>query len=135
MSPSQRGLRYVLVGGWNTAFGFGMFVALHALLIAHVHYLAILVLSTTIAVLNAFVCYRLLVFKVTGTPSADLARFSVVYLVALAANLALLPLLVEVVGLTVLLAQGVVVAGTVVASFFAHSRFSFRRVGGADPST
>jgi len=120
-------VRYVLVGAWNTVFGYGLFVLLHQLLSGTVHYIVILVVASLVAILNAFVCHRRFVFRVQGSVLLDLARFSVVYLVALAANVALLPLLVEVLGLHVLVGQALVVAGTVVASFFAHRSFSFRR--------
>lgn len=123
----HQGVRYVLVGGWNTVFGYGVFAAMHLTLGDVVHYLVLLVAATVLAILNAFVGYRLLVFEVRGNVLGDLARFSVVYVGAFLANLALLPLLVEVAGLPVLLAQAFVVAATVVASFFAHRSFSFRR--------
>jgi putative flippase GtrA len=123
----QQGLRYLLVGGWNTVFGYGLFAALQLTLGDHVHYLVLLAVATVVAVLQAFVLYRTWVFEVSGPWLPDLARFSLVYLGAFVANLALLPLLVEVAGLPVLLAQAFVVAGTIAASFLAHRNFSFRR--------
>jgi len=124
----QQSLRYLLVGLWNTVFGYGLFALLVATVGAHIHYLVLLVAATVIAILNAFVFYRAFVFRVSGQVLLDLARFSVVYLVALAVNIAALPLLVEVAGLHVLIAQAFVAAGTVAASFVAHRSFSFRRV-------
>jgi putative flippase GtrA len=122
----KQGLRYLLVGGWNTVFGYGLFAGLH-LAFPGVHYLIILVISTVIAVLQAFVLYRIWVFEVRGQWLRDLARFSTVYVGGFLANLAILPLLVEVAGLPILLAQAIVLGGTIVASFFAHRSFSFRR--------
>lgn len=128
----RQGLGYLLVGAWNTLFGYGLFAGLQLWLGDRVHYLAILVVATVAAILNAFAGYRRFVFRVEGSVLRDLARFSVVYLGAFAVNLALLPLLVELAGLPVLVAQAMVVAGTVVASFFAHRHFSFRRPDGAN---
>lgn len=84
-------------------------------------------IATVIAVVVAFIGYRTFVFKVRGNVLRDFARFSIVYVGALAVNAVALPLLVEVVGLPILLAQAFVVAGSVVASFAAHRSFSFRR--------
>jgi putative flippase GtrA len=123
----QQGLRYLLVGAWNTVFGYGLFAGLQLALGDHVHYLVLLVVATVVSVLQAFVLYRTWVFAVRGPWLPDLGRFSLVYVGAFAANLALLPLLVEVGHVPVLLAQAVVVGGTVVASFFVHRNFSFRR--------
>ena len=127
MSDREQGLRYLLVGAFNTLFGFALFALLLHVAGGHLHYLVILVLTTIGAVLIAFVGYRIFVFRVRGHVLKDLVRFSLVYVVALAGNAIALPLLVEVVGMPVLLGQAVVVSATVIASFVAHRSFSFRR--------
>jgi putative flippase GtrA len=129
LTEREQGLRYLLVGAWNTLFGYGVFALLQLTVGDDVHYLLLLTLAQVLATLNAFVGYRVLVFKVTGTVLCDLARFSLVYAGAFAVNLAALPLLVEVASVPVLLAQAFVVGGTIVASFFVHRSFSFRRTG------
>ena len=58
-------------------------------------YLVILILAWPIAVLNAYVCHRRLVFRSTSSVRTELPRFSVVYVLTLAASLVLLPLLLE----------------------------------------
>jgi len=90
-------------------------------------YLATLVCAHVVSVLIAFVLHRFLVFKVRGHLLRDLWRFETVYLSALAVNVALLPLLVELVHLPVLLAQVLIVAVTSVISWVGHKHFSFRR--------
>jgi putative flippase GtrA len=127
VSGREQGLRFLLVGACNTAFGFVLFALMLHLAGDHVHYLVVLVAATVIAVLVAFAGYRTFVFRVRGDLVKDLARFSVVYAGALAVNLVTLPLLVEVAGAPILLAQAIVVVGTVAASFLAHRSFSFRR--------
>ena len=127
MSRREQGLRFLLIGAFNTAFGFVLFALLLHLAGDRVHYLVVLVAATIIAVLVAFAGYRTFVFRVRGNVLRDLGRFSLVYAVALAVNLAALPLLVEVFAAPILLAQAIVVVGTVIASFLAHRSFSFRR--------
>jgi len=123
----EQGLRFVLVGALNTAFGFVLFALLLHLVDDRVHYLVVLFVATIGAVLFAFAGYRTFVFRVRGNLLKDLARFSLVYVVALAVNSVCLPLLVEVGGVPVLPAQAGFVVVTVVASFLAHRSFSFRR--------
>jgi putative flippase GtrA len=127
LTERERGLRYVLVGLWNTIFGYGVFALLQLTLGDNINYIFLLAIAQVVGTLNAFVGYRLLVFRVHGDVLRDLARFSTVYLGAFAVNLAALPLLVEVVGVPVLIAQAAVVGATVIASFFVHRGFSFRR--------
>lgn len=54
---------YLVVGGWNTLFGYAEWALMEYLLHDYLHYIAILVLSWPLAVLNAYVCYRHFVFR------------------------------------------------------------------------
>jgi putative flippase GtrA len=121
----------VAVGAINTAFGYGVFAALDLTLGDTVPYLALLLVAHVVSVLEAFVLHKLLVFRVPGHWFRDLARFWSVYLVALGVNLVTLPLLVELVGLPVLLAQAIVLATMTGATFLAHRHFTFRRPANA----
>ena len=127
MNTTEQGIRYLLVGIWNTVFGYGLF-ALLQLSVGHViSYMAVLIIAQVVSTLLAFVLYRYFVFKVHGHFWQDLARFSVVYAGAFAVNLVLLPVMVSGFGWNVLLSQALIVGGTIIASFFAHRNFSFRR--------
>jgi putative flippase GtrA len=117
---------FVIVGGYNTAFGFAAFAAFH-FLFSDLHYLGVLLLAHVVSVINAFFAYRLLVFKVRGNVLRDLMRFWTVYLGALAINAAALPVLVDVIGLHVLVSQALVVFVTALVSYVGHKRFSFKR--------
>jgi putative flippase GtrA len=114
-------------GAVNTTFAFLVFAALEATLGRAVSYMIILLVAHVIGVLEAFVLYRLTVFRVKGNILRDLVRFESVYLLALGINAALLPLLVEFGHLPVILAQGVIVFITSIVSFLGHKHFSFRR--------
>ena len=127
LSGREQGLRFLIVGAFNTAFGFLLFALMLHLAGDRVHYLVVLVVAMIIAVLVAFAAYRTFVFRVRGHVLRDLGRFSLVYAGVLAANVIALPLLVEVAGLPILVAQAIVVAGTVVVNFLLHRSVSFRR--------
>jgi putative flippase GtrA len=121
-------VRYLAVGAWNTLSSYGLFVVLQLAFGDVVHYLVLLVVTMVVSVLMAFVLHRSFVFEATdGHWPGQLLRFSQVYAGAFAVNLALLPVLVEVVGLPVIVAQGVLVVTTVTASFVGHQRWSFGR--------
>jgi putative flippase GtrA len=104
-----------------------VFAALELALRDVLSYLVVLVMAHVIGVLEAFYLYRRTVFRVEGSILRDLARFESVYLLALAVNLVLLPLLVEVGRLPVIASQALIVIITACLSFFGHKHFSFRR--------
>jgi putative flippase GtrA len=117
-----------MVGAINTVVGFLIFAGFLVLL-GKQRYLVALVCSHVVAVLIAFVLYRFVVFRVRGHVLADLWRFETVYLSALAVNLVVLPVLVELAHLPVLLAQALIVLVTSLMSYLGHKHYSFRRTG------
>ncbi len=115
------------VGALNTGVGAVAFISLQLTLGRVTHYLVVLLCAHVISVLIAFGLHRRLVFRVRGNVLVDLLRFETVYLGALAVNLAVLPLLVEVAGIPVIGSQLLIVFITSLISFFGHKHFSFRR--------
>jgi putative flippase GtrA len=122
-------VRFLLVGGFNTAFGYGLFVLFELTFGGHTNYLLSLYLSYGIAIVIAFVLHRRFTYQVLGRGKLflDFIRFTSVYLVSLIVNTIALPLLVELGGLPPILAQVIVVGCTTVISYFGHKFFSFRR--------
>lgn len=122
-------MSYLVVGAWNTLFGYAVFALLYYLLGAHLHVDVVLVLSYVLSIANAYVGYRYVVFRSTGSMSRELPRFSAVYAVTLAANLVVLPLALRWLPWNVYVVQGLFTIVLVVLSYLGHKYFSFR--GGA----
>jgi putative flippase GtrA len=119
---------YLVVGGWNTAFGYGVWAILQYLLGDHLHYLVVLVVAWTLAVLNAYLGYRYLVFRSTGPILRELPRFSLVYFLTLLANLALLPVALNVLPFSIYLIQAILTVVVVALTYATHRYYSFGRV-------
>ena len=117
---------YLVVGGWNTVFGYAVWALLQFLLGDYLNYLVIIVLSWPIAVLNAYLCYRYIVFRSHGPVLRELPRFSVVYLVTLVVNLALLPVALRILPFNIYVIQALFTAVVVVCSYLSHKYYSFR---------
>ena len=118
-------LLYLVVGGWNTVFGYGAWALLQFLLGDHLHYLVVVVLSWPFAVLNAYLGYRYIVFRSHGPVFRELPRFSLVYLATLLVNLALLPIALRVLPFNIYVVQALFAVAVVVSSYLAHKYYSF----------
>ena len=116
---------YLVVGGWNTVFGYAVWATLQFLLGDHLHYLVIVVLSWPIAVLNAYLGYRYLVFRSRGPILRELPRFSMVYVASLLVTLVVLPIALHLLPFSIYIVNGMFTALMVVASYLAHKYFSF----------
>jgi len=132
--PRAQLLRYLIVGAWNTLFGYSVFAGLTYVLTGHVPYAYMVanVLSNVVAITVAYVGYKLFVFKTKGNYLREYLRFYVVYGAAMLLGLALLPVFVVLVGLVLprpalvpYVAQALVIPVTVLSSFVGHKRYSF----------
>jgi putative flippase GtrA len=120
--------RFLLVGGWNTVFGFLSFAGLwHVTRPLALHYSLVLAIATVLAVTNAFACYRLFVFRSSSPLLHDYLRFWASYAFLIGLQFAALSLCVSGLGLQPVLSQALVLAASLVVSYFAHQRFTFRQ--------
>jgi putative flippase GtrA len=123
-SARSRLPRFLVVGAWNTAVGYAIFVAL-ALAFPALHHQVILAIAFAISAVHAYAMQRYFVFRSANPMAGEFARFVAVNLVALALNAVFLEVLTRA-GLPVLLAQAVAVVATTVVQFVLHQAWSFR---------
>ena len=117
---------YLVVGGWNTLFGYLIWALFQYLLHDYIYYLFILVIAWVPAVLNAYICYRYFVFRSRGSVWRELPRFSLVYMVTLCISLVGLPILLRVLPFSIYVTQALFTAVMVVLSYLSHKYFSFK---------
>jgi len=133
--PPGQFFRYLMVGVWNTCFGYGTYALFTALLMPRVRfgYIYAAVLSSLLNITIAYFGYKFFVFKTHGNYLQEWFRCILVYGSGMLPGLVLLPLLVE--GLhygfhlqrSAPYVAGALVTGmTVLYSFFGHRHFTFR---------
>ena len=106
--------------------------ALQYLLGDYLNYLVIIVLVWPIAVLNAYIGYRYIVFRSRGSVLRELPRFSLVYVAVLVVNLVLLPVALRVLPFSIYVDQALFTVVVVVCSYLGHKYYSFGGVRGRD---
>lgn len=126
VTKHEQKIRYLIVGGWNTVFGYAVFAALYFWLAGSIHYLVILSISYVLSITNAYIGYKLFVFRSKGNIVREYLRFYVVYGAVFLVNLAVLPLLVEIGDLNMYISQALVTMLTIIGSYVLHKNFSFK---------
>ncbi len=119
-------IRYGLIGGWNTVFGLGVYTLLFELLGKHVNYLALTIPANILAITNAFLCYKLIVFKTKGNWWREYWRCYTVYGSGALLGMGLLFILVTGCGIYPVAAQFITVPLIMIISYLGHKFFSFR---------
>ena len=116
---------YLAVGGWNTVFGLSLFWLAYRFLGQSVNYLMLLAVCNLLAISNAFVCYKLLVFRTRGNWLREYLRFGAVYGLATLIGIGVVALLVQAVGMTPVAANFLTTGVVIVGSFVGHKTVSF----------
>jgi putative flippase GtrA len=134
--------RYLLVGGFNTAFGYGVFALFNWLLTRVPYgYLWATLFGNLIAITVAFLGYKWFVFKTRGHYLREWLRCLGVYGSSMALGLAGMAILVPFLRHRMAhpqaasyLAAALLTCVSVVLNFLGHKHISFRRTAGSpDP--
>ena len=129
---TSRKLRFLIIGAWNTLFGYLAFAGLYLVLATTSHYLAIATGAHFIAVAQSYLMQRCLVFHSREPIAPEFLRFNISHAGTLLFGLGALWLLVDGLGLAPLAAQAITIAGSVILSYFLHSRVSFATTSKSD---
>ncbi len=124
---ARKPINYIIVGIWNTLFGYFTAVFIYYLLSPGSHIIAIGALTNVLTISMSFTTYKLFVFKTRGNWVYEYARSYVIYGVAALLSIAGLWILVDLIYMTIWIAQGVVMAGVVALSYFGHNHYTFRK--------
>ena len=123
---SGKPLRYLIIGGWNTVFGVAFFTFLYLALRHVLGYIAVLTIAQVVAVIQSHLMQRLFVWRSHAPYLGELARFSVVFVGVYVANLLLLALSTDGLGLPVLPSQWVIGGVLIVPTYFVQRGWAFR---------
>lgn len=124
---------YLVAAAWNTIFGLFIFAVLYYLLSEKVHYLFVFVLSNVISITNAYLSYKIFVFKTYGNYIWEYLRFYLVYGASFLINIILMLIAVDSLGIKPVFAQGMVLFLTLVSSYVGHKYYSFEHVPSLNP--
>lgn len=133
--PPGQFVRYLMVGTWNTVFGYSTYALFTALLTPRLRfaYIYASVFSNAISITVAYLGYKFFVFKTKGNYLREWLRCILVYGSGMLPGLLLLPLLVGVLHHALHLERSApYIAGAMLTgfgamySFLGHKHFSFR---------
>ncbi len=129
-----RKVRFLIVGGWNTFFGYGVFVAFDtgfAALFAsrRLAYMSAIFVSSIVAVLSAYIMHRRITFRSVSKGRLkfmEFFRFCATYAFTIALSIILLPVFVEIFRFSPKSAGLLVTLLCAILSYFSHAKFSFK---------
>jgi putative flippase GtrA len=118
-------IRYIIVGLWNTLFGFGMFY-LFLMFLGDENYRYAIILAFAAANLQSHLTQRLLVWKSKQRYWTELIRFFLGALLILALNLITLTVLVDILKFPIIESQFVLTIFITVINFLVQKTMVYR---------
>ncbi len=139
--PPGQFFRYILVGGWNTLFGYSTFAGIYYLVhrsgipSANVYWQVITaqIISVPVNFTASYFCYKIFVFKTKGNYLREWLKSIAVYGTSFLPSLVLLPLLVKaflyvphIQGTAPYIANALLTSVGVIYSFLGHKNVTFK---------
>ncbi len=129
-------IKFVIVGIWNTIFGYLVYVGFYYMFNLifsrrYMSYLLAAALSNILAITNAYIFHKYVTFRsqVKGIKMIpEFIRFFITYLFSFFIGLIILPLLVEIFHFDPIAAGAILIIFTTIISYIGHSRYSFKRL-------
>ena len=122
--------RYLLAGGWNTFFGYGLMVVIYDQYKEQAHILLLGAICNVISITMSFVTYKLFVFRTHGDWIGEWMRSFVVYGGAALLSMTLLWVLVDFIQMNIFFAQALAIVIVVTASYIGHAAYTFNKSKG-----
>ncbi|MDR0735678.1 MAG: GtrA family protein [Zoogloeaceae bacterium] len=118
--------RFLVVGVWNTLFGYAFFVILYGAFGNRDNYLVITVISHFVAVAQAFVFHKYIVFRSSGRVVREFLKFNLSYSAAFVLGIALIFFFVDKLGFHPVIGQGFAILSITILTYIVHKNFSFK---------
>ncbi len=115
-------IRFLFVGGINTAVGYGTFALC---IFCGLHYVFAQLISTVIGVINSYFWNKYFTFRKRSKSLSEVVRFISVYAVSYVINLGLLFVLIDMMKMNEYLAGTLGLIATTLISYIGHNKFSF----------
>lgn len=127
-------VKFVLVGVWNTIFGYSVYIGLDIVFDRlfskrYIAYMSAAILSNIFSITNAYIFHKYITFKsnIKGLGMiVEYIRFASTYLSTFFLGLLILPTFVEILNINPKISGALIIPITVIVSYFGHSKFSFK---------
>ena len=119
-------LRYLLIGIYNTVFGFSIFFILFFFFYPKYNYIVLLTICHFICITNNFYFYKIYVFKFKKNLVAGYLKFTLVYILFFFLNLLFFELFVQKLEMNLYFSQVIIISIIVFLGYLLNKNFSFK---------
>ncbi|MCL2567049.1 MAG: GtrA family protein [Alphaproteobacteria bacterium] len=120
-------IRFILVGGYNTVFGYVVFAALYYYWGENIHYAIILFFAYLIGILNNFILFKIFVFKTKGNWLKEGISTYISYAFIYPINAILLFITIDMYKLSAYMGQGISIVITTTITYLVLKFFAFKK--------
>lgn len=119
-------INYIIAGIWNTLFSYVTFIVLYySMKPFELNIVVVLIFSQIICLTQAYITYKIFVFKTKGNYLQEYLRFYLVYGSSFSINLILIFLFVDIMNMNPIISQGIIACIVIILSYLGHTKYSF----------
>jgi putative flippase GtrA len=122
---SNQKFKYLLIGFYNTIFGYLIFVLFFYYFAEIVNHSLLLGICHLIGATNNFFSYKTFVFKIRDSNLKNYIRFNLVYLFIYIINLVIFLTLTKILNWNIYLSQGLIVILIAILGYILNKNYSF----------
>lgn len=122
---SNQKARYLITGGYNTVFGYLLFILIFYYFSSTVSHYFLLGICHLLGTIHNFFSYSTFVFKPKTNAFKNYFKFNLVYLVIFLLNLVMFTLLTKVMNWNLYFSQALIVALIAVVGYILNKNYSF----------
>ncbi|MDR0484891.1 MAG: GtrA family protein [Alphaproteobacteria bacterium] len=120
-------IRFIIVGGYNTVFGWLVFSLFYYLWGNNLHYAIILIFAFIVGILNNFILFKIFVFKTKGNWLQEGVSTYISYAFLYPVNYLILFITINMYGMSAYMGQGIAVIIMPIITYFVLKIFAFKK--------
>jgi putative flippase GtrA len=120
-------IKYLIVGILNTIIGYLIGVGVFKYLETSFNIFIISIVSSIFTISFSFMSYKFFVFKTKGDFIIEYLKAYLVYGSSMAISMIFLWIFIDIINISIWIAQALVILITVVFSYYGHSKFTFNK--------
>lgn len=124
---NKRKINYLLVGFANTVIGYVIGVATYRFLDSTLGIIWVGIISSILSITVSFATYKIFVFKTKGMWLEEYIKAFLVYGSTAIIGVGLLWGLVDIMNISIWIAQAITMGITFIVSYMGHAKFTFKR--------
>jgi len=118
-------VRYIIIGIFNTMFGYSVGIVLFTILSEKLHTILIVSMANMLSIIVSFFMHKLFVFRRKGKWINEFFRACIVYMNMALVSVFIMWVFIDILNISIWISQAIAICTTFSLTYFGHKKFTF----------